>query len=94
MATIKMQHTVADFDGWKKMFDSDPLDRKGNGVLAYRVTRGVADPNLVMVDLEFGDADAAKAFLVRLEALWAGPANAVLSEARGWVVEEVESSQT
>jgi hypothetical protein len=44
MFTLRIQHSVPDFDRWKQAFDSDPADRKGSGVHTYRVLRSVEDP--------------------------------------------------
>jgi hypothetical protein len=52
MFTLRIQHSVPDFDRWKQAFDSDPADRKGSGVHTYRVLRAVEDPSLV-IDLDF-----------------------------------------
>jgi hypothetical protein len=91
MPTLHIEHQVADYDAWKALFDSDPADRKGSGVLSYRVARGADDPNLVYVDLEFADRDGADALLASLRKLWSGPAGAMLNGPTGTVVSEVES---
>ena len=70
MATIRMQHQVADFDAWKRLFDSDPLDRPGSGVRSYRISRPVGDDQTVIVDLDFDSPEEATTFKGRLEALW------------------------
>jgi hypothetical protein len=54
----------------KRAFDSDPADRKGSGVRRYTVSRSVDDQNLVMIDLEFDDAEGARALLAKLERIW------------------------
>lgn len=89
---VHMQHTVPDYADWKAMFDADPLDRKGSGVTAYRICRPVGDPGLVMIDLDFEGRDEAEQFLVRLRALWHGPAAGTIQNVDGWVVEVAESA--
>ena len=37
MTILRVQHAVANFDGWKRAFESDPIDRKGSGVQRYSV---------------------------------------------------------
>ena len=91
MPTIRIQHTVPDFDRWKHAFDSDPMDRKGSGVTRYHVYRSVSDPNLVMIDLELRTVAQAEALLERLKQLWAGPGGAVMRNPEAWIVESVES---
>jgi hypothetical protein len=91
MVTLCIHHAVPQFEAWKRAFDSDPLDRKASGVRRYRVFRGVADPNVVMVDLEFETLAEAEALLTRLHRLWAGPDGAVTRNPEAWIVETVES---
>ena len=55
----------------------DPADRKGSGVRRYRVLRAHAEPNFVMIDLEFDTLDRAEAFVRTMERLWSGPGRAV-----------------
>jgi hypothetical protein len=31
MPILRIEHAVPDFNGWKRAFDSDPVDRKGSG---------------------------------------------------------------
>jgi hypothetical protein len=69
MVTLCIHHAVPQFEAWKRAFDSDPLNRKASGVRRYRVFRGVADPNVVMVDLEFETLAEAEAVLARLHRL-------------------------
>jgi hypothetical protein len=89
---LRIQHAVPSYDGWKRAFDSDPVDRRGSGVRRYWVRRPVDDPELVMIDLELDSADAAEALLERLRELWAGPAKAVTRDPQAWVVETVETT--
>ena len=91
MPILRIQHAVPNFDGWKRAFDSDPMDRKGSGVRRYQVHRSVADPKLVMIDLEFDTLPEAEGMLEKLKRLWAGPGAAVMQNPVAWVVETVES---
>jgi hypothetical protein len=91
MLILRIQHSVPNFDGWKRAFDSDPMDRKGSGVRRYHVYRAVAEPNLVMIDLELDTLAEAERLLGRLRQLWAGPGGAVMRNPEAWIVETVES---
>jgi hypothetical protein len=91
MPILRIQHAVPNFDGWKRAFDSDPMDRKGSGVRRYDVNRSVTDPNFVMIDLEFDTFEEADRMLGRLRQLWAGPGGAVMRNPEAWIVEAVES---
>jgi hypothetical protein len=91
MPILRIQHAVLDFDGWKRAFDSDPIDRKGGGVRRYQVHRLVADPNFVMIDLEFDSASDAERMLEKLRHLWAGPGGAVMRNPEAWILDTIES---
>ncbi len=91
MPILRIQHSVPSFEGWKRAFDSDPMDRKGSGVRRYDVYRTVADPTLVMVDLELDSLEEAQGLLERLRQLWAGPGGAVMRNPEAWILESVES---
>jgi len=91
MPILRIQHSVPNFEGWKRAFDSDPMDRKGSGVRRYHVHRSLADPNLVMIDLEFDTVAAAEGLLEKLHDLWAGSGGAVMQNPVAWIVETVES---
>ena len=100
MVLLRIQHPVGDFERWKAAFDSDPLDRRGSSVRGYAVHRALAegerahrdadDPAVVVIDLEFDEADAARAMLVRLEAMWASRPAGIAAEPRTSVLETVE----
>ena len=89
MVMLRVQHSVPDFEGWKRAFDSDPMDRKGSGVRTYHLHRGTVDPNFVMIDLEFDTLTEAQRLLDRLRQLWAGPGGAVMRNPEAWIVEPV-----
>lgn len=93
MPILRIQHSVPNFEGWKRAFDNDPIDRKKSGVRRYHVHRSVLDPNFVMIDLEFDSAPEAEAVLERLRHLWAGPAGAVMRNPEAWILETVESRE-
>lgn len=92
MPILRIQHSVPDFAGWKRAFDADPMDRKGSGVRRYQVHRVIADPSLVMIDLEFDSLAQAEQMLGKLRTLWQGPGGAVMRDPQACIVETVESS--
>jgi hypothetical protein len=90
MPTVRIEHSVANFEEWKRTFDSDPANRKGSGVRRYQVLRSQDDPHLVAIDLEFDTAPKAEAFLRAMETLWAGPAKAIIRTPRARLFDIVE----
>lgn len=73
MPTVHIENTVRDFDSWKAAFDKFEQFRAAQGVQAYRVTRSVAQPDRVVVDLDFATLASAEAFMPHLEQIWATP---------------------
>jgi hypothetical protein len=67
---LRIEHPVPDYDNWKRAFDNDPLDRKGSGVVSYRVLRAPGTPTIVTVDLEFERREQAEAMQAKLLQLW------------------------
>jgi ribosomal protein L35AE/L33A len=81
---------VPNFEGWKKVFDSDPVDRKKSGVRRYRISRPVDDPNFVTVDLEFETVKQAEALLAALRAVWGRVEGKVMTNPKTRILEMVE----
>jgi len=91
MFTLHIEHTVTDYDAWKRMFDADPLNRKGSGVTGYRVMRPVGDTGSVMIELDFDSREAGERMSTALEELWKGPAAAITINPHSRLTETVES---
>jgi hypothetical protein len=89
--TLRIEHDVPDFNGWKRAFDSDPADRKGSGVRRYQVFRSVDDPNFVMIDLEFDSLSDAEGLLAKMRRVWAGDGQKVMRNPQARIVETVET---
>lgn len=92
MPTLHIQHTVVDYDSWKQTFDSDPVDRKGAGVRRFTIHRSVADPSLVMIDLDFDTVAEAEKLLDGLRRLWNGPGAALMRNPEAWILETVQTT--
>jgi hypothetical protein len=91
MPILRIEHPVADFDGWKKAFDSDPVNRRQSGVRRYRILRAMDDPNYVMIDLEFDTKREAEGLLAAMREVWGRVAGTVMSDPQARIVEAVES---
>ena len=70
MTTLRIEHKISSYDGWKKAFDQDPINRKKSGVKHYRIFRPTDDENFVAIDLEFENLDEAKATQAALQNIW------------------------
>jgi len=62
MAALIVKHRVADFDAWKKVFDSMTPVRKEHGWTSHIVLRDAVDPNVVTVVNRMRDLDGAKRY--------------------------------
>lgn len=71
--TLHIENQVRDYDSWKQTFDKFERFRAEQNVRAYRLGRGVEDPNHVTVDLVFDSVADAQAFRASLEKIWATP---------------------
>jgi hypothetical protein len=93
MVTVRIEHSVRDFEGWKRAFDSDPAGRENAKVVRYRVLRAIDEPSYVMIDLDFDHADDAEKFLERMREVWGRVEGKVIDKARARVAELVESKE-
>ena len=93
MITLRIEHKVPNFDGWKKAFESDPIDRKKSGVRRYRVFRPTDDPNYVIIDLEFDKLADAEAALSALRNLWVQVEGKVMVNPQTRILDVVESME-
>ena len=62
MAKVIVQHHVADYDDWFKVFTEHGEVRRRHGATGHIVTRSIADPNTVVIVNDFATVDGAKAF--------------------------------
>lgn len=63
MVTVIVQHTCADYDTWRPVFDDHAPTRTQHGCQSARVYRAADDPNAVAVVTEWPSAEAAKGFM-------------------------------
>ena len=70
MIVLQIEHHVASYEGWKKAFDNDPIDRKKSGVKRYQVYQAVEDPKYVVIDLYFEKLEDCQTTLRALQNLW------------------------
>lgn len=76
MSTLRIEHSITDFDTWHDAFMRFAAHRKEGGVLRERIMQPVDDPHYVLIDLEFATREAARRFQQFLETrVWSTPAN-------------------
>jgi ribosomal protein L35AE/L33A len=91
MYTLRIEHPISDFEGWKKAFDSDPVDREKSGVRRYQILRPVDDPQHVMIDLEFDTTQQAEALLAAMRVVWSRVQGTIMTNPQARIVEAVET---
>jgi hypothetical protein len=95
MTTIHIDNTVHDYDAWKETFDKFDRFRADNGVRSYSMSRSVADPQRVLIDLEFDTRAEAEAFGQKLHQIHGTPqAHSHLITTTGPQVMETVDSKT
>ena len=93
MHVLNFWHTVPDYAEWKRVFDSDPLDREGSGVRRYTLTRPTDDERTVIGALEFDSLGEAETFAGRLREVWKGLGSEVVADAQLRFTEVLERKQ-
>jgi hypothetical protein len=77
VATLHIEHAITDLKTWLSAFGAFADARRQAGVHAERILQPIDDDNYIVVDLDFGSADQAAAFLHFLKnQVWAVPENA------------------
>jgi ribosomal protein L35AE/L33A len=93
MIVLQIEHLVPDYNGWKKAFDSDPVNRERSGVKRYRIFRQVNNPNFVILELEFDSLVEAESLSGALQKLWKQVEGKVMISPQARIVEIVESKE-
>jgi hypothetical protein len=91
MTVLHIEHPVPNYDGWKKAFDSDPMNRKQSGVINYRIYRSVNEPYHVAIDLEFADHASAEKMLAALEVMWQKVEGTIMTAPNARLFEVIET---
>jgi hypothetical protein len=77
MTTLHIEHAITDYGVWKSAFDHFEDMRRRSGVTHHRVYRPAEDPAYIVVNLDFGTAEEADAFLEFLHnKVWSSPQSA------------------
>lgn len=93
MVILQIEHLVTNFENWKKVFDSDPLNRKLSGVRAHRIFRTTGNENNIIIELEFDNMEEAEKMRGKLENLWNRVEGKIMVNPSARILETVESSE-
>ena len=92
MYTLRIEHSVFDFESWKQAFDSDPVGREKSGVRRYQISRAVDDPLYVLIDLEFDTVQQAQALLAAMRGVWGRVQGQIMLDPKSRIVEITETN--
>jgi hypothetical protein len=92
MIVLQIEHKIPNFDGWKKAFESDPVNRKQSGVRSYRISRPVNDANYVIIDLAFDNLKDAENMLTALQGLWTKVEGTIMMNPQTRILDQTETS--
>ena len=62
MATMVIQHTVADYNSWRAVYDEAEALRAQHGFVGERILRGSGDVNSLLVVQDFDSLSGAQSF--------------------------------
>ena len=82
MFILQIEHRVPSYEGWKKAFDADPMNRKKMGVIRYQVCRQEEEPDNIIIDLYFDSMQNLQAMLAALQNLWKKVDGTVMTNAK------------
>lgn len=91
MYILQIEHPVPNYEGWKKAFDSDPINRKASGVRRYKIARKSGDPNYVIIDLEFNNLQDAESCYEKLKSLWGRVEGSVMNSPQSRIIEVIDA---
>ena len=90
MYVLRIEHSTGDYDRWKQLFDSDPVDRAGKGVRRHYVSRAVDDPAQVCIELAFDSQEQANGLLEAMRGVWSQVPGDVISQPSSRIFEVTE----
>lgn len=93
MYILRIEHSVVNYDEWKKAFDSDPAGREKSGVQFYRVSRPIDDSKSVMIDLEFETQEQAENLQTALSKIWKDIQGKIIINPKTRIVKSLEEKR-
>lgn len=96
MPTLQIEHGITSFTEWKGAFDRFEDMRAQAGVRRHTIRRPLAEPEYVVIDLDFDSTEEAQRFLETLrERVWPSRANApaLIGTPQTRILETVETSE-
>jgi quinol monooxygenase YgiN len=89
---IIVQHTVADYDAWKQVFDEHEPERAKYGCKGHTIYRDPDSPNAVTIFMSWDSRERAEEFMSSDSLREAMQSGGVTSEPRATWLEEQETT--
>ena len=90
MPCLLIRHHVADYPAWKAVFDEQGDLRRANGSQGSRLFRNAANPNEILLLLEWDDLERARLFADSDDLREAMTRAGVTDRPNIWFLEDVE----
>ena len=91
MPSLLIRHRVADVAVWKAVFAEQEIVRQANGSRGGRILRAAADPEEILVLLEWDDLERARLFVDSDDMQEAMRRAGVTGEPEFWFLEDVDT---
>ncbi len=92
MVVLRLEHKAPNYEVWKNIFDTDPINRKQSGVKHYRIYRAIENPGHVVMEFEFNTLIEAQKALTSLDKFWEKTAGSVIINPKIQLFNIVEST--
>jgi heme-degrading monooxygenase HmoA len=90
MPSLLIRHRVADVAAWRKVFEEQEILRRANGSQGGRLFHTAADPNEVLVLLEWDDLERARLFVDSDDMQEAMNRSGLTGEPEIWFLEDAD----
>lgn len=91
MPSLLIRHRVADVAAWRKVFEEQEILRRANGSQGGRLFHTAADPNEVLVLLEWDDLERARLFVDSDDLQEAMSRSGLTGEPEIWFLEDADA---
>jgi len=88
MVRVFVEHRVADYNRWRKVFDDHASTRKKHGEISAGVFRSAEDPNKLLMEFEWDNTQNAHGFANSPELRETMIAAGVIEEPKWYIVEK------
>jgi heme-degrading monooxygenase HmoA len=93
MAKAIVQHHVADYDAWYRVFTEHEAVRRQHGATGHSLYRDAADPKTLVIVTDFATLEGVRSFTQDPSLAAAMQHGGVDGQPQVWIVDEAEAKQ-